>query len=272
MPDPSPPFFVPSPAVTTSTEDFILILSRNTVAAQSYIVNYRYVDNRGRPGQNYFTHTPNTDRSLKQTSYRINFGTLVGLSIQGTQTARRGQSYANAMIGYLDNQGNAIGFYTLCRGYVQTEQYLSWPYGPQSNSTEGPGILATNSVSPGAGVEITITVPTGARWRIIGLRFLFTASATAVTRTPSLLVDNNGANVHTAIAGAQFATVTANNNQQYSLSRAGFTEGFLAAANIENLFENQLIQGGRIRTSTTNLQGGDQYSSVIFEVEEWLEA
>ncbi len=158
----------------------------------------------------------------------------------------------------------------LSQGYVQTGVFVTWPPGRYEDMGDGLGrVYNPAPASPGAGAEISITVPAAAKWRIIGLDFTLVASTTVATRTPSLIVDDGSSALH-KVAGAQFATVAASGSQEYAIGQAGFGLGFAAVGNIENYLSMWLKGSSRIRTSTTNIQTGDQYTINGMLVEELL--
>jgi len=132
-----------------------------------------------------------------------------------------------------------------------------------------PGRLrSVSGVDPAAGAEVSITVPAGAVWRVLGLRFVLTTDATAVNRQTDLVIDD-GANTLLRIEppAAQGASGTRGYNYGPGLpARAVLTAEFIAPLPVDTL----LAGGWRLRTVTGQLQAADNYNSVQLWVEEWL--
>jgi hypothetical protein len=131
----------------------------------------------------------------------------------------------------------------------------------------GPKIIT--GTDPGAGAEISVTVPTGKFWQLLSATFSLVTSATVANRRPSLTLDD-GTNVFWRWrTGVDIAA---------SLTRAYFFESELNAevdriavdsSLYEPLAPRLLGQGYRIRTSTTAIQAGDDYGAPLLYVVEY---
>jgi len=139
------------------------------------------------------------------------------------------------------------------------------------SSVEGPGcIRAITGTDPAAGSEICETVPTNARWRLLGIRFSLTTSSAVADRLVQLVIDDGTTPI---LWGDFFPDVqTAGNIWTYQASLGGVEHG--NRSGIQRLaLVNDLIlpQGWRIRTSTANLQIDDDFAAPELIVEEWIE-
>lgn len=120
--------------------------------------------------------------------------------------------------------------------------------------------------NPAAGAEITLTVPAGKVWRVISMSCILTTNATVANRSPAFTFDD-GTNTVYKISASQveaassgvFYLIQGENFQAYS------NAGFIQMPVLRTL----LGPGYRIRSSTTAIQTGDQYSAIVLLVEEW---
>lgn len=158
----------------------------------------------------------------------------------------------------------------LFSGYLETQRGLRWPPGNIEYPLQGPGLLrSVTGTNPAAGNEISETVPTNARWKLLGIAFQLVTDATAVTRYVSLTFDD-GATVFTRVAPQYNHGASVTRNYSFSI---GATPGpsWVADPIAAGLPDIPLFQGYRIKTSTVNLQAGDDFGAPQLFVEEWLE-
>jgi hypothetical protein len=216
------------------------------------------------------TDTPNSDRTAKTKIIRRAEGFLTNVTIRvSTGSAIRGHVFALLDI-IRGDTGGVVSLGTLCQGYVTNAGRLTWPEGPNEPHAAGFGRIRTIvGTDPAAGVEISETVPAGARWRLQTFGYTFVTDATVANRRPVFTVDD-GANVlwEDFVNVAQTATQTV----KY---RAGATG---SAALYDTLAYRMVVPtwfllaaGSRIRTVTAGLVAGDNFGAPIYSVEEWLE-
>ena len=159
--------------------------------------------------------------------------------------------------------------FTLFSGYLDGGHAPSFPYGKHHAPLEGPGqVRAITGTDQAANTEITETVPAGAVWRLMGVRFQLVTGAAAAARQVTLIVDDGTNTIWQAVGNAtQADTLTRNYNYfpWSTLPTAAGTEiyGYIPP--------NMLLRNAfRIRTSRTNGVAGDNYGAPILLVEEWL--
>jgi hypothetical protein len=157
----------------------------------------------------------------------------------------------------------------LVAGYATRRALLCWPGSGNQSSTEGNGNLREIvGTDPSAGAEINEAVPTGALWRPLAMRFTLVTNATAGNREVHLLIDD-GTNAH--------YNLSAGTNQVASTTWT-YTIGAHAQSGLKGtdtvaipIPPGILLEAGhRLRTSTTGLLAGDDYSAPNMLVEEWL--
>ncbi len=183
-------------------------------------------------------------------------------------SVRRGQIYATVGIckGILSV---TTPFTIFLAAYATRRAMPAWPPGGVEDSLEGRGNLRSiTGTNPAAGAEISETVPTGALWRLIALYAPLVTDATVANRSPILLIDDGALPVWRADARlAQTATQTI-----YWMAGDGLA-GLQRAVDTEmwSLPTHMLLGAGyRVRTSTYNLQAGDNWGAPQMLVEEWL--
>lgn len=135
--------------------------------------------------------------------------------------------------------------------------------------TDGPGLIRSVAGStPAAGAEISETVPTGARWELMAFKAQLVTDANVATRVVILRFDDGTTEYFRSDANfAHTAGVTGIYDWGQGLMTPlnGHVGGLLAGLPI-NL---RLAGGHRIRTLTSSIQVGDQYSGIQYLVREW---
>lgn len=197
-------------------------------------------------------------------------GFILGINVFClTQALRRGQVWVKFVLqrGGINTQQLTQ---TICQGYVTEYTSLFWPSAQTDYELAGRGnIRSIQGTTPGAGAEITETVPVGAIWRPIAFSYNFATSVTVATRQP-LLTYTDGTNIiATMILPTQQAASIG--NQMKLGDGLTFNVGFNGVMSAPLVREAYLPAGFKIQTQTLNIQAGDQYTSVLYLVEEWLQ-
>ena len=122
--------------------------------------------------------------------------------------------------------------------------------------------------SPAAGADITIPVGNGEAWRLLGLKATVVTDANVAARIPHLALDNGTATIIGAqiSPGASFpagSTVTLSWVSSYA---AGVTvvAGGVVTVGVPDFV---IPTGWRLRTITTAIQVGDQWSNITAFIE-----
>jgi hypothetical protein len=158
---------------------------------------------------------------------------------------------------------------TLLQAYVTQLFMAAWPGSTPEHPLGGAGnVRAITGTDPAAGVDISETVPTNALWRLISLAATLVTDATVINRSPTIAFDD-GASVYFRSELSFFHTAT--NTVLYSASASPiFSTTLVAQAPIAIPPGILLPPGHRIRTLTTNLQAGDNWSAPVFLIEEYV--
>lgn len=112
--------------------------------------------------------------------------------------------------------------------------------------------------APGAGSEITVTVPAGEVWQILAFHAPLTADGSAANRRPHLLVDD-GNNVFARYPTS--VTQTAGATWFHSWHYEGGSMYASYPANFQSIGFTMLSEGMRLRTFCESLQPGDAWGT-----------
>lgn len=129
-------------------------------------------------------------------------------------------------------------------------------------------IFTYTGADPDAGAEVSITVPPRHRWRIHSIRFSLVTNATVEDRTITALFDDG---IDTFLAIASPTVQPASTTKHYYFSCTGAPEINILLLSLNPFPCISLPAGYRIRSGTTNLQAGDNYTAPILLIEEWID-
>lgn len=215
------------------------------------------------------TFLPDATRTANEFDLALAEGYLLSVSVTkgAGATFTRGQCFATVGL----QRGAAAGsrFMNLVSEYVALDLDVCWPGGTIKSPIEGPGFThSIQQANPGAGADWTFTAATGQRLRISSFSAVLTASAAAGNRQAELIVDD-GANIVWRTTAQ--ANVTAGQVVTFSATGTNVPQGIITTDQ-ELVIPPTLVlaPGWRIRTATTGIQAGDQWSAIWFNVEEWI--
>jgi len=251
-------------------EDWLRVTSWNSLASVRVVATGRFLTCAGDVVPLSRDGAANTDRTAATFSFRPGDGWLQDLSLIVTGAAPvRGQTFVRVDVVRGDSAGAAV-LSTLIQGYVTATKRLAWPGSPIEDSLAGQGWMRSfTGTDPAANTEVSETVPTGARWRFLSAVLTLVTDATVANRSVRIFFDD-GANVYCrgCAAGVQPASAT----QVYNIGDTGFNAVADAVTDPVPVPSGlRLLAGHRIRSSTANIQAGDNYSAIQMLVEEWLE-
>lgn len=263
---------LPSPSQFYVTgEDRLRLVVANSLVGVAVGLHWRTATLEGDTKPTRNTHTPATDRSVTTQDYELGVGSLLNVTVFAAAGAPRiGQTYV--MVQLVRGFGTAaIVLGTLLAGYVTATQALGFPGSPIVNSLEGGGYARFFAgTDPAPGAQVSETVPVGARWDLHGFECELTTDATVAVRRPHLTIDN-GTTVY--FRSANPGTTPATNTQRFFWAAGSALETVIApAAPLGGLpIPFPLLAGHRIVTGLDNGQVGDNWTTPIVLVREWLE-
>jgi hypothetical protein len=259
----------PSPVYLTG-EEFLRLSSIGSASGVTLTLSGRVLRPDNTIERIVLQHQPNANRTVASSDSSLPEGWLLGLTVRASAgTPSSGQVWVNLELG-IGLTGAKQIVQSLGCGFCVTNVPYAWPGGVSNQPLDGTGILRSiTGTTPAAGAEISETVPTGARWQVLAFRYQLVTSATVASRLSALLFDD-GANILAFFGGD--ATEAAGATFVYSFA-AGFSPIVGSATNAIGrglpgaVF---LPAGARIKTQTSAIQVGDQYSIVQYLVREWM--
>jgi len=214
-------------------------------------------------------HIPNADRTVATDRFSLPECFLLHLQVRiKTGSLIRGQCFISTAI-VRGRAGASVLVSSLFADYVTDTTFPTYPRSPISHSIAGPGsIRSITGTDPAAQVEISETVPPGARWNILAVRFTLVTLAVVADRLVHLHLDD-GTNTFADVCVT--TAHTASTTKVYNFANFGSTQ--LAPVNCLYipLPPLPLLAGYRIRTETENFAIDDDLSAPQLLVEEWME-
>lgn len=137
---------------------------------------------------------------------------------------------------------------------------------PVTTPRPGGVVSVITGTVPGAGVEYVETVPVGSQWELIAVRLKLVTSGSVANRSVQLAIDAGGAPDLAASAWDALIAASTTIKIYFSLgfSKPWNDQGGNAYAPLPRGL--QLYAGWRLKTLTTNLQAGDQFSEIALIV------
>lgn len=262
--------FLSPGAFEMTGEDNLQISVANSLSSCVVTVAGRFLTIDGEIIPFLQTFAPTTGRTV--TSVLLPFGDgwlLNATAFVSTGAPLTGQTFVRLQV-IRGAAGATLVLGTLAAGYVTAVQPLAYPANRVRSSLDGQGVLRSIAgTDPAAGTEISETVPTGARWRLLALSCRLVTSAAVANRSPILLLDDGAAIYFGSDPGG---TIPASQNFRFTAGQA--TQRLIAVTDVYQWTlpnDHRMLAGHRWRTSTQNIQAADDYSNVQYLVEEWLE-
>jgi hypothetical protein len=249
-------------------EDQLIIEAISNFANEPFTIKYRYLT-----PQNEIKETTKT-LSLAAAGAQAFFaialaeGWILSIALQGQTLGANIWLWAQLSIA---RQGFTAGFFpygVFWEGFVPALYATGWPGVPSKEPSDGAGtLISIIGSTPGAGSDISETVPNDRRRELLAFTASLATSATAVTRDVFFTLDD-GANVF--FQGPSYVGQAPSTNQSYSVN-ASLTvpNGRPGPVSLLGPIGISLKTGYRIRTITNNLQAGDQWTAPHYLVLEW---
>lgn len=196
-------------------------------------------------------------------------GYLLNVGARSPNAGGPGQTWVN--IGLLRGALTQIQYFqSLAAGYVTGAGLVGWPAGRIQGPVEGPGqIVSVQVANPAAGADWVLLEPAHLRRRIISMEAQIAVANSGAARPIEIVVDD-GVNIVARMATNVGAAINATSNVNFS--NAG-TPSTAIATDLYAQMPGTLVldPGHRIRSVTTNIVAGDQWSNIWFLCEQWLE-
>jgi hypothetical protein len=157
---------------------------------------------------------------------------------------------------------------TLFSGYCNSNYGIGYPERGIERRSDGFGSVRTIiGTTPAAGAEITETTPTNAMWQLMLFSNTFTTSAAGGNRSLQYIIDDGANELYRISTVVNEGPSLTFKNQ---LSPNGINIGDVGNNSLDALpIPLIMMPGYRVRTLTSGIQAGDQYSAVHYQVKEW---
>lgn len=197
-------------------------------------------------------------------------GFLIGATITGV-AAGNGTRQNFVALGIMRGAIGLTATQTqLCAGYLNNMGLVSWPSTGIINPREGNGVVRNNSVgNPAAGTDWIYTVPVATREQIVSIHAVFQTAVAAGNRQVQFIVDD-GANVlyATTQGPVQVTTLT----WDYTGAGFGYAPTNVLTSVSVHVDPSIVMQSGfRVRSSTTAINAGDQWSAIRVLTRQWID-
>lgn len=255
----------------TTDDDNLQIVSANSLVGVVLAIQGRRVTTAGQIEPFAFTHTPNSDRTIKTENYKLGAGALMNLTIfavSGSPTV--GQTYVMArLIRGLSAATIVLG--GLLGGIVTANQHLAYPGSPIQSIDESLGCpRVVTGTQPGFGSDCAEAVPTGASWELLLWRSDLTTSAVPNARTPMLEIRRGGV--------AYFSSTSTGSSAAGEFRRFYWEADMPLSSVLVDSYDVaglssrvRLRAGDSINTNTNRIDIGDRWSAPTFYVNERLD-
>jgi hypothetical protein len=187
-------------------------------------------------------------------------------------SAQRGALYVQVSVkrgrGLLDQTSGDL----ICEGYPGGLYLLSYPPPTRDAPDSSAGLTRSVTVAnPAAGADWSVTVPAGVQWVLQRVRAVLTTAAGGGNRTPDLQILDAAANLVLEAPGG--ANQAGGLTESWVWSTGATTTTTAGSTNMVNLPTNvRLLPNWVVRTVTANLAAGDQWSSIVLSVVEFVAA
>lgn len=260
----------PPSSLYVGPEDKLRLLTVNALAGVRVRLEGRLLLTNGEISPFVFEVVPASTRTTEAFDFSLAEGFLLGFIVYGVGVSqRRGQLYARVQL--MRASGSNAAYYSqLVSDYVADMYTPAYPGNFNRENVGGPGVLRSiTGTDPAAGVEISETVPTGARWNLVSMVATLTTDATAANRISKLIIDDGVTPVFVATPNE---VTTASQAQRHQTTQ-GVSNISITAVEAAWPIPVPLVlpAGYRIRTETAALQAGDNWGAPQLYVEEWLE-
>lgn len=260
----------PANGVYITPADTLFMTLWSLLASQIVQISSRIILPDGTISFNVWQYITLGNRQNERATFNLPEGFLISLNVIALGSGlQRGSLFVAVQI-QRGAFGNFLLGQTLCQGYVTQQSNVFYPGAQNGYAFEGHGRIRTIvGTTPGPTSEISETVPAGAIWRLMTFNFSILTSAVAGNRECALQV-TDGLNVYVQMNPAALTAPSNGVNFHYGDGMA-FTSNINNDLNAPIPRELYLTAGLIIKTHTTSIGAGDQYTAPTYMVEEWLQ-
>jgi hypothetical protein len=252
-------------------EDNLRVTVVNSAPGCRVAVQGRRFDTDGQIRPLAHAVAPTDDRVPVTRLFQLGAGALLNLTVFAVAGAPVvGQTFVIVqLVRGFSGATEVLG--TLLAGYVTTTQALGWPGSPIVSSTDGePALRFIKGTTPAPGSAFAETVPTGARWELLAVRFFVAASAVVVTRYIRVYVIS-GVTSPWIVVSPRALIASETRIYSFSVSLEYQSHDYIGVAQHGLPLRALLPAGAIIFGDVAYVDVADQVSAPEFVVREWLE-
>jgi hypothetical protein len=181
----------------------------------------------------------------------------------------RGAAYVVVSVKRGRGSGDATAGDLICEGYPGGLYLLNYPFSAPEPPNAGPGLARSVTVAnPAAGADWSVTVPAGASFAVNSVSATLVTSAGGSARVATLVITDAGGNV--VFNGPATASQNASSTENYTWSNAPSTPPAGATSTVGPLPAGlRLGPGWTLKTVTSGIQAGDQWSAIVLSVQQY---
>jgi len=218
------------------------------------------------------TFTNSTPNSSQTDTFNLTSGTLISLCVRDTNRALDwGTTHITLGITRsIPKLGITFipDILQLATGYISRSHQVSYPIGSNLPILASHGLHRTEIIpNPSPGRNFTFNIATNHIRKLTGIRFLFTSDSNAINRAV-LIEITDGTNIifTTSFISTQAASLAIVYNAFFGIN----DRGTLLLRQWISIPSITLPKGSTIRSLTSNLQVGDQYSDIVILTEDFI--
>lgn len=258
-------------AVYMRIDDNLRVTAYNALASVTLNIRSRVLSLDGTIQASDDRLVPSTARAASSLVLVTDEGWLLGGEVFVSGAAPLvGQTYVVVEV-VRGSSGAVTPLQVIAAGYATAKMPLVFPSSPIASSLDGVGALRSiTGTTPGAGVDISESVPTGARWELLAFHALLTSAVAAANRVVQLTLDD-GTTIYARVSNQQNQAASLAWRYSWAAGVPLLNPGNLLVVHGTLPVNLRLGAGHRARTATTAIQAADQWSEVQYLVREWIE-
>lgn len=256
--------------VTPANKLRVLLSNANPDASYTVIARWQIQNKDGSISNNAETITASANGQQETFTWSLPYGNLLAVSLFVNSTLlQNGTLYGVIQLQY-GTVLNPTNLLPLTAGYIAGNAALNYPLSePKAVNDGNPSYLTRNIGDPAAGAEIDYQASQTGYTKITGGSFLLICDANVAARLVNVTLTANGAPIWSVDAAA---TVAANSSTRFIICDTPPPTVVPANFKYIQLPRIQPIFNLRLRTTTANIQVGDQYSEINIANELYVQA
>lgn len=244
-----------------TADDFLQIVAWTIIENVSFNLEGRYINANGEIQHLFETFTTTSLNNYTAFTSIVGPCKLLNIDISfNTPAPDRGQIYIDVRIRRGSLTGASSIVRQLIQGYLYSKVRLCWPFVPYDTINNKYGSFYSPTIAnPAAGDDLSYTIPTYNLFEPLIYKLTFTADANVANRTVNFVFKTKNLTVLTL----SFDTaITASQAFTFYLGKFPFFSKTVGSNIYMNIPDIPLLSQGAFETDTTNIQAGDQWSSI----------